>query len=354
MKVNSIVMAAFVLLLAPLASADFDAKNPGQTPDLILVDIDDVATSVNSIREFTVDANETARLQLDEAVATGWILNATYSPDGGTTPEDITWATATGAASSPFNVTLDDAGLLDFAIELPTARTAFHTTEFGVSVNLVTSGGRLDHDILVRFYNGTLDADHDGLKDTWELQYFGGYQYGGLADPDGDGYNNFEEHDADSNPNDETSVPRTTVVSIGGADIDDRESGQIIAGIVLTAIVMAAVAFLVGDKAERKALAITAAVSVVFIASLVLFAAFDWWGVLGTDWAWWQHLQSTAAEWTVTGLGIAAILFLGAYFAAMVPQSHEKAVVLTMTVGVLVWILGAVAVFVFADVNLPW
>ena len=38
------------------------------------------------------------------------------------------------------------------------------------------------------------DNDHDGLPDSWELQFFGHLGYGAADDPDGDGLSNIEEY----------------------------------------------------------------------------------------------------------------------------------------------------------------
>lgn len=57
------------------------------------------------------------------------------------------------------------------------------------------------------------DSDGDGLPDWWEMQYFGGLQYGANDDPDGDGYTNLEEFNAGTDPTDATNKPPRPPVS---------------------------------------------------------------------------------------------------------------------------------------------
>ena len=57
---------------------------------------------------------------------------------------------------------------------------------------------RLDLDISIVFE----DLDGNGLPDAWEILYFGGTGVDPSGDPDGDGLDNRDEHQAGTNPND--------------------------------------------------------------------------------------------------------------------------------------------------------
>ena len=50
---------------------------------------------------------------------------------------------------------------------------------------------------------GLIDTDQDGLRDPWELQYWGDLGQGRFGDPDGDGIFNIGEHDAELDPTDD-------------------------------------------------------------------------------------------------------------------------------------------------------
>lgn len=55
-----------------------------------------------------------------------------------------------------------------------------------------------------------IDADHDGLPDAWEIQYFGGTNATPNADADGDGQSNLQEYLAGTNPTNAHSALRIT------------------------------------------------------------------------------------------------------------------------------------------------
>ncbi len=50
-----------------------------------------------------------------------------------------------------------------------------------------------------------MDSDHDGLPDDWEITAFGNLTHTGDEDADGDGFSNFAEYLAGTNPNDRNS-----------------------------------------------------------------------------------------------------------------------------------------------------
>jgi hypothetical protein len=54
------------------------------------------------------------------------------------------------------------------------------------------------------------DSDNDGLDDDWEQLYFGSLAATATVDPDGDGYNNLAEFEADSSPLNAASTPLDT------------------------------------------------------------------------------------------------------------------------------------------------
>jgi hypothetical protein len=51
------------------------------------------------------------------------------------------------------------------------------------------------------------DTDGDGIPDEWEMEHFGTLEYGAEDDPDGDGWDNYEEWTYGTDPMDPVSVP---------------------------------------------------------------------------------------------------------------------------------------------------
>jgi len=68
-------------------------------------------------------------------------------------------------------------------------------------------------------YSLVIPGDTNGLPDWWELQYFGTTGVDPNADPDGDGFSNWQEYTADTDPTDASSFLRITGVV--------RESGGV-------------------------------------------------------------------------------------------------------------------------------
>ena len=63
----------------------------------------------------------------------------------------------------------------------------------------------------------TADDDNDGMRDVWELQYFGSLSEGAVEDFDGDGVINVHEFIEHTNPDDRMSLlPRLVVVAVNG------------------------------------------------------------------------------------------------------------------------------------------
>ncbi len=60
------------------------------------------------------------------------------------------------------------------------------------------------------------DSDNDGLPDAWEIFRFGNLSQRGTDDPDGDGYNNFAEYLAGTDPNLAASNPSLSIRLEGG------------------------------------------------------------------------------------------------------------------------------------------
>lgn len=58
------------------------------------------------------------------------------------------------------------------------------------------------------------DSDGDGLPDTWELLFFGGFGRDGSGDFDGDGHTDAEEFAAGTDPADPASFPAPQTVSL--------------------------------------------------------------------------------------------------------------------------------------------
>lgn len=71
---------------------------------------------------------------------------------------------------------------------------------------------------------GEMFMDGDGMPDTWEMQYgLDPYHYDANLDLDNDGWSNYAEYLAGTNPNDSTSYPQPSV--LGSADYYGNRSG---------------------------------------------------------------------------------------------------------------------------------
>ena len=57
------------------------------------------------------------------------------------------------------------------------------------------------------------DSDHDGLPDSWEIQYFGNLDQTGIGDFDGDGFNNLQEYLAGTDPTNPASFIHITAIA---------------------------------------------------------------------------------------------------------------------------------------------
>jgi hypothetical protein len=113
----------------------------------------------------------------------------------------------------PYETVLQGFTLSPNALQLTTG-PSIHTrsaTVNGVNANLVAptqptftfsaqDRGRIERVDLTVSIPFT-DADHDGLPDDWERQYFGHTGFGASDDPDRDGVSNLAELQAGSNPN---------------------------------------------------------------------------------------------------------------------------------------------------------
>lgn len=96
----------------------------------------------------------------------------------------------------------------------------------------------------------TGDSDQDGLPDAWEQQYFGtgNLGWGPTDDPDGDGYSNWVEFQAGSNPNSSGSVPPSTGGGSGGGG---GGSGGGCGGLGMEALIPLGLTFLGGRRRLR-------------------------------------------------------------------------------------------------------
>jgi 1,4-alpha-glucan branching enzyme len=66
-----------------------------------------------------------------------------------------------------------------------------------------------------------LDSDHDGLLNGWEQEHFGNpLDASATADSDGDGANNLNEQQADTDPNSAASVLKFIHVSVADGEVD--------------------------------------------------------------------------------------------------------------------------------------
>ena len=87
------------------------------------------------------------------------------------------------------------------------------------------------------------DTDNDGLPDTWEMNQFGNLDQGAYDDPDGDLFDNLDEYNAGTDPNDSESSPLDFGLDILGTVL------FWIAVIVIVVIVAAVLIFFVFIKA---------------------------------------------------------------------------------------------------------
>lgn len=74
----------------------------------------------------------------------------------------------------------------------------------------------LPQEVLEAAGDVSIDADHDGLPDFWEIAYFGNITPSPTDDPDGDGRSNLQEYQQGSDPNDfYNGVPPSIEVTSG-------------------------------------------------------------------------------------------------------------------------------------------
>jgi hypothetical protein len=76
---------------------------------------------------------------------------------------------------------------------------------------------------------GTLDSEGDRLPDWWELEFFGNLTQGPDDDPDGDGFTNWQEYVADTDPTDPNSCLRISGLQAGAGGIEIHWQGGIAA-----------------------------------------------------------------------------------------------------------------------------
>ncbi len=92
-------------------------------------------------------------------------------------------------------------------------------TAYVDQVNIVTSAPPADL---------TGDYDGDGMRDAWEIHFFGSTTSANVSsgDPDTDGFSNAEESAANSNPNDQNSMPVTVGLPYYES-FDSRAAGNV-------------------------------------------------------------------------------------------------------------------------------
>lgn len=356
MNKNTLLLVAIGLLLAPFASAAFDDTNDDQTPDLIFVSIADTASSVNSTRAFTLDANGTMYLDLEGSLPTGYNVSAAYSDDDGASESVITWDPTLGESDN-FTVLVTDEALLRYEVSIPEPddRTAGDTAAVTIHAFLEVVGvdPSIGHQVQVRYYDPATDADGDGLLDAWEESHFGHTDFNGTDDPDDDGYSNLEEHDAGSDPSSADSTPQNVLISGGGASVDDRDVGNIVAGLIITIVAVFVTVIIAADKSEKKAAGIAIAAGSVLLLTIVILTAVDAFDTSSTDWAWWTAIGHSWFEWTMFGVGLALIFGVGTYFATKVAQSKEDNLAWQIAAVGVAWTVLFGILFWWADLNIP-
>ncbi len=96
---------------------------------------------------------------------------------------------------------------------MPAYTTIWNVTQYSGSTNIVS-----------------LDSDHDGLPDAWEIKYFNTLAYGPNDDPDHDGLSNYQEYIAGTNPNSPDSVLHVSSPSFDTGTGQYRMSWSSVAG----------------------------------------------------------------------------------------------------------------------------
>ena len=73
----------------------------------------------------------------------------------------------------------------------------------------------MDQEVTQTFYvlRSTQDSDGSGMPDWWQMQYFGHIGVDPYADPDGDGWNNLQEFQNGTNPNQFNTPPAPRILS---------------------------------------------------------------------------------------------------------------------------------------------
>lgn len=152
-----------------------------------------------TVRLWDAEGNaSTPFLQYQISGTTNWQAAALMLLNG--VPYSVTNRVTTSPAGTSYTVVWD--ALTDLGANVVTNLSlrarALDTTSLG------------DWSVGTPFQVDTSQADNDGMDDSWEQQYFGNTTRSGAGDFDGDGFTDFQEFIADTNPTNAASHLRMT------------------------------------------------------------------------------------------------------------------------------------------------
>lgn len=361
MKPTKIGLLALVslLLTAPALAQSFADDTPGLDEQEFPFDAPPATITTDLLFSVTGEANATVELAAD---LIGYTAELLLSDDG---ENFTTVATGVNDTTPSTELLLNGSSAFRAVITVPAGtKTADTTDSFGFIVtldNTANEGGNgatqnptLAHVLDVYWYDPATDSDGDGLPDDWETENFGDLTANGDQDSDADTYTNREEYEAGTDPNDDASVPRHTVVSAGGSDFDDREIGNVVAGILVFTIVLAfSVWGIKGVKMERMATKIAVLAGFPLFIAILVVAALDKWALDDSGFAWWNYFDMNWVDFVATAAALIAVFGAGTVAFMKLNEKKEVHAGWAMIAAAIIVAGGAWLLFGYFDIHLP-